>query len=62
MKRIKASEARQNFQDVIDRVHYKHEPVVIMKRKKPWVVIQAIETLDPKVLEKITKDIEKTSQ
>lgn len=59
MKVIKASQARQNFQDVIDSVYYRHDPIVIMKRKKPWIVIQPINTLDPKVLEKIKKDIEK---
>lgn len=59
MEIIKASDARQNFQDVIDTVYYKETPTVILKRKKPWVVIQSIQTLDKKTQEKILNDIEK---
>ena len=59
MKIVKASYARQNFQEVIDTVYYKQEPTLIMKRKKPWVVIQPTSDLDPKQLEKMKKAIEK---
>ena len=42
MKIIKASEARSEFQDIIDTVHYREEEIVISKRGKPWVVIRAL--------------------
>jgi len=59
MRIVKASEARQNFQDVIDSVFYKHDPIVIMKRKKPWVVVQPVESLDEKTQKKIIEGIKK---
>ena len=59
MRIVKASEARQNFQDVIDSVYYKHDPIIIMKRKKPWVVVQPMNSLDEKAIQKVKKAIEK---
>jgi prevent-host-death family protein len=61
MKIIKASDARQNFQDMIDTVYYKEEPTIVIKRKKPWVVIQPFSSLDEKMQKRIIKEIEKES-
>lgn len=44
-KRIKekqATQVRQNFQEVIDQVHYTKEALLITKHNKPWVMIQAL--------------------
>jgi len=59
MKIIKASDARQNFQDMIDTVYYKEKPTVIMKRKKPWVVIQPFSSIDEKKQKQIISEIDK---
>jgi prevent-host-death family protein len=59
MRIVKASEARQNFQDVIDSVYYKHDPIVIIKRKKPWIVVQPMDSLDEKTLQKVQQAIKK---
>jgi prevent-host-death family protein len=61
MKIIKASNARQNFQDMVDTVYYKEEPTIVIKRKKPWVVIQPFSSLDEKMQKRIIKEIEKES-
>lgn len=45
-KRIKqkqATQVRQNFQEVIDQVHYTKEALLITKHNKPWVVIEPLE-------------------
>lgn len=42
MKKVRATIVRNNFQDVIDEVHYKKEPIIITKRNKPWAIIQAL--------------------
>jgi prevent-host-death family protein len=42
MKKVRATIVRNNFQDVIDQVHYKKESIIITKRNKPWAIIQAL--------------------
>jgi prevent-host-death family protein len=42
MKIVKATMARNNFQDIIDEVPYKKEPIIITKRNKPWAIINAL--------------------
>lgn len=42
MESVKATEVRNRLQDVLDRVHYTKEPVIITKREKPWVVIHPL--------------------
>lgn len=42
MKIVKATDARKNFQDVINDVHYTQTPVIISKRERPWVMIQPL--------------------
>jgi PHD/YefM family antitoxin component YafN of YafNO toxin-antitoxin module len=59
MNIIRASDARQNFQDMIDTVYYKEQPTIIIKRKKPWVIIQHFNTLDTMTQEKILQEIKK---
>lgn len=54
MKIISATAARQNFQEVIDSVYYREEPVIITRRKKPRVMINPL----PKDDKKIQKAIE----
>jgi len=61
MKIIKASNARQNFQDMVDTVYYKEEPTIVIKRKKPWVIIQPFSSLDEKMQKRIINEIEKES-
>jgi len=54
MEIIKATEARQNFQDIVDHVHYTKTPVIISKRDKPWVMIQPLPGSD-KELSRLVK-------
>ena len=42
MKKVKATIVRNNFQDILDEVHYKKEPIIITKRNKPWAIITAL--------------------
>ncbi|MDD2909356.1 MAG: type II toxin-antitoxin system Phd/YefM family antitoxin [Minisyncoccales bacterium] len=48
MKIVKATTARNNFQDVIDEVHYNKKPIIITKRNKPWAIITALPEEDNK--------------
>lgn len=59
MRIIKATQARAEFQDIIDSAYYKQEPVVILKRKKPWVVITKLDQTDPHIQEEIEKFLSK---
>lgn len=43
IRQVTASQARQNFQDLIDSVFYTKQPALIVKRGKPWVLIQPLE-------------------
>lgn len=43
IKQKQATIVRQNFQEVIDQVHYTKEPLLITKHNKPWVIIQALD-------------------
>lgn len=45
-KKINATNVRQNFQEVIDKIHYTKEAIIISKHGKPWVVIQPLEEKD----------------
>ncbi|MBD3248219.1 type II toxin-antitoxin system prevent-host-death family antitoxin [Candidatus Falkowbacteria bacterium] len=38
-----ATHVRQNFQEVIDQVHYTREAMLITKHNKPWVMIEPLE-------------------
>ena len=42
MESVKATDVRNRLQDVLDRVHYTKEPVIITKRGKPWVVVHPL--------------------
>jgi len=42
MESVRATDVRNRLQDVLDRVHYTREPVIITKREKPWVVIHPL--------------------
>jgi len=42
MKIIKASQARSEFQELIDTVHYREENIIISKRDKPWVIVRPL--------------------
>lgn len=55
MRIIKATAARAQFQDIIDSAYYTEEPVIILKRKKPWVVITKLDQTDPAIQEEIEK-------
>lgn len=55
MKIFKATQARAEFQDVIDTAYYKEEPVIIIKRNKPWVVITKIDQTNKEVQAGIEK-------
>ena len=39
---MQATEVRANFQDIIDRVHYTKDALIISKHKKPWVIISPL--------------------
>ncbi|MBD3299804.1 MAG: type II toxin-antitoxin system prevent-host-death family antitoxin [Candidatus Moranbacteria bacterium] len=43
IKKIKATAVRQNFQEVVDNVHYTKEAIIISKYGKPWVFIQPLD-------------------
>jgi prevent-host-death family protein len=36
------TDARANFQDIINKVHYTKVPTIITKRGRPWVIIQSL--------------------
>lgn len=55
MRIIKATQARTEFQDIIDSAYYREEPVVILKRKKPWVIITKLDQTDPQIKEEVEK-------
>jgi len=42
MKIKSTAEVRQNFQEVVDHVHYTKIPVIITKNRKPWVMVQPL--------------------
>lgn len=52
------STVRQNFQDIIDRVHYTKTPLIVSKNNKPWVMVQPLPE-DDKDLESIIKKKDK---
>jgi|GEM_PF-917305 len=39
---IPATKARKRFQEIIDKVHYQEEPIVVTKHRKPWIVIDPL--------------------
>lgn len=53
MKKIKASQARTVFQDIIDSVYYKEDDIVITKRGKPWVAIRPLTDKEKEVYKKV---------
>ena len=55
MKIFKATTARAEFQDVIDTAYYKEEPVIIVKRNKPWVVITKLDQTNKEIQKEIEK-------
>jgi len=42
VRQKQATQVRQNFQEVIDQVHYTRESLLITKHNKPWVMIQSL--------------------
>ncbi|MBD3208455.1 MAG: type II toxin-antitoxin system prevent-host-death family antitoxin [Candidatus Nealsonbacteria bacterium] len=49
---IPATKARKRFQEIIDKVHYQEESIVITKHRKPWIVIDPLpEEEKEKILE-----------
>ena len=52
MRTIKATVARNNFQALVDKIHFSREPIVVTKHNKPWVIIQPLSKKDKK-LEKL---------
>jgi len=55
MSAINATEARNSFQEMIDRVHYTKKQVVVTKHDKPWVVVKALPQGKEKI-ERLMKD------
>lgn len=43
LRQKQATQVRQNFQEVIDKVHYTKESLLITKHNKPWVMIKPLE-------------------
>lgn len=57
-----ATEVRNNFQDVVDHVHYTTEPAIVTRRNKPWVMIVPLPDDDEAyeaALERFNKLLEK---
>ncbi len=54
VKKIKATEVRQNFQEFIDKVHYTREAILISKHGKPWVFIQPLSESDSEARDLLT--------
>jgi prevent-host-death family protein len=57
---VNASDARLQFQDIIDRVYFGNTRVIVTKNGKPRIFIQQIPENDPEVLaglEEYTKKI-----
>jgi len=44
MKTIKATVARNNFQTLIDEIHFSREIIIVTKHNKPWVIIRPLST------------------
>lgn len=42
MKIVPVTKARKQIQDVVDKVHYTKEPLIISKNNKPWVMIKPL--------------------
>lgn len=61
MKIFTATEARQNFQEIIDSVYYRNESVIIVRRNKPRVVISPLPK-DDKKIDKAIKEHERISE
>ncbi len=59
MKIVKATQARAEFQDVIDTAYYKEEPVIIVKRNKPWVIITKLDQTNVEIQDEIQKFLKK---
>lgn len=55
MKKIKSTDARNNFQALVDKIHFSREVVVITKHNKPWVVVKPLKDKDIS-LEKLIKE------
>jgi len=51
-----ATEVRKKFQEVIDKVHYTKEPIIISKHGKPWVMIKALEESNKKAKKVISQN------
>lgn len=50
MKTMNATDARKNFQEIINSVHYTKEIYVIVKRGKPWVMVQPLREEDTELI------------
>lgn len=50
-----ATEVRSHFQEIVDSVHYKKQPVIISKHRKPWVIIQPLDEKNEAAEEVIVK-------
>jgi len=59
MKVTPATEARANFQEIIDTVHYTKEPMILSKRNRPWVMIVPLKEEDDEMKEIIENKTEK---
>ena len=55
-KRVSASKARDEFAEIINRVAYGGETVLVHRRKKPVAAIIPID--DPELLERIEEELD----
>lgn len=61
IKIVQATLARKELQQVIDQVHYTHQPAIISKHGKPWVVIQALPEAD-EIMQQSKRRIKRTNR
>ena len=58
MKVLSATEARANFQEIIDKVHYTKEALILSKRGKPWVMVMPLKEEDDVLTDIVEKEEE----
>ncbi|MBD3208306.1 MAG: type II toxin-antitoxin system prevent-host-death family antitoxin [Candidatus Nealsonbacteria bacterium] len=42
MEKVRATKARSKFQEIIDKVHYTEESMIVTKHGKPWVLVSPL--------------------
>ncbi len=54
VRRMSAKDARTNFSELLGSVYYTHEPVIVEKKGKPYVVV-----ISPEQYERLRQQVER---